>query len=416
MQDFILKNLVFQADKRAVVTAFCHDMSLLDFIEAGYISGDGRMQNGSLPDSFRKFEPVPFEIRGNVLQFDLFLSGEGTHTIKLQYRRNDAAEYVYLEFYSLYSDLYALTPYKGNIHCHTTDSDGLNTPENTLCVARQAGFDFVAFSEHRKFIDHTGDCKHLLDNLGINLFHAEEVHSLPLWVCHILSFGANSGISQRQESAEYKSDVEFAKEKYSDLPEDLREYAAQSDVILRYISEAGGLKIMCHPYWKHTGRINMPAKLNEIFFEKLPFDAMEIASADNANTSLANAKYTELAGNGFNLPVLAGSDWHGQNGERMQAAYNIVFAQKCSESSVADAVRIGNSVAVFGEDNPVVFGSVRLVNYALFLIRNFYSRRDADCEQLGLLMLYSLNCGNSFDKDISGLKASVDLQNFMLKA
>ena len=415
MFDFVLKNLVFPADETSVVTAFCHDMSLLENIEAGYISGDGRQQNGIFPDSFRMFEPIPFDICGNILTFEIFLAGEGTHTIKLQYERNGETEYVYLEFYSLYKDLYALTPYKGNIHCHTTDSDGLNTPENALCVAKQAGFDFVAFSEHRTFTDHTEDCKPLLDKLGITLFHSEEVHSLPSWVCHIMSFGAEKGVSQRQDMPQYQQDVAEAEANYSDLPENLRNYAAQSEVILRYISEAGGVGIMCHPYWKHGGRINMPSLLNDVFFEKLPFEAMEIANSDSANTSLTNSRYIELVKRGRQLPVLAGSDWHGQNGERMQCAYNIIFADKCEEKSISSAIKNGKCVAVFGESNPIAFGDFRLVNYALFLIRNYYLRRDADCERLGVLMLYSLNCDNSFEKDISELRAAIDLQKMMLK-
>ena len=416
MADFTLKNLVFRANQTTVITAFCHDMSLLQNIEAGYISGDGRHQDGSFPDSLRKFEPIPFDICGNIMQFQLYLAGEGSHTIKLQFERDGEKEYTYLEFYSLYDDLYKLEPYKGNIHCHTSDSDGLNAPENALCVTRQAGFDFTAFSEHRLYTDHTSDCKALTDSLGIKLFRAEEVHSLPIWMCHILSFGASEGISLRQDTPQYKSDVSEAMKNYPDLPENLQNYAAQAEVILCYISEAGGLGIMCHPYWKHSGRINMPAVLNDVFFEKLPFEAIEIATADNANTSLTNAKCFELARQGKNLPLLAGSDWHGQAGERMQCAYNIIFASKCDEQNIISAIKQHRCIAVFGEETPVVFGDFRLVNYALFLIRNFYSQRDALCERLGVLALYSISeQDNTFDKDIAELRAAVDLQNMMLK-
>ena len=84
MEHFKLKNLVYPADSKVIVTAFCSDLSLLENIEAGYISGDGRQQNGIFPDSFRMFEPIPFDICGNILTFEIFLAGEGTHTIKLQ--------------------------------------------------------------------------------------------------------------------------------------------------------------------------------------------------------------------------------------------------------------------------------------------------------------------------------------------
>lgn len=412
---FKLKNLVYPADSHVTVTAFCSDVSLLQKIEAGYISGNGCHQDGTMPDSLRKFEPVPFNICGNILEFQLYLCGEGLHNIKVQYEKDGETEYSYLEFYSLYEDLYRLVPYKGNFHCHTTDSDGLNTPQNALCVAREAGFDFIALSEHRLYSDHSADCLNVLDMLGIELFHAEEVHSLPLWVCHILSIGAEKSVSLRQDEEQYKTDVENARQKHSGLPEPLRDYAAQTEVLLRYISEAGGLGVMCHPYWKHSGRFNVPFQLADTFFENLAFEAIELVTADNANTSLVNAKYHDLVRKGRDLPVLAGSDWHGQNGERMERAYNIVFAASCDENSIVDAVRKRRCAAVFGEESPLVFGDFRMVNYALFLMRNYYSQRDNLCEQIGLLTLCALNGNSEFDGEISRLRAAVDLQKMMLK-
>ena len=118
---------------------------------------------------------------------------------------------------------------------------------------------------------------------------------------------------------------------------------------------------------------------------------------------------------GRDLPVLAGSDWHGQNGERMERAYNIVFAASCDENSIVDAVRKRRCAAVFGEESPLVFGDFRMVNYALFLMRNYYSQRDNLCEQIGLLTLCSLNGNSEFDGEISRLRAAVDLQKMMLK-
>ena len=311
--------------------------------------------------------------------------------------------------------MFELTPYKGNFHCHTTDSDGLNTPQNALCVAREAGFDFTAFSEHRCYSDHTSDCRELLECLGLKLFHAEEVHSLPKWVCHILSIGAGNSVSDLQDMAQYRADVQNELANFPELPEELRYYAAQSSVLLRYISEAGGLGVMCHPYWKQAGRFNVPIQLTDVFFDKLNYDAVELATGDNANTSLVNSRYQAVCRAGRNIPMLAGSDWHGQTGERMEQAYNVIFASSCDEKNIVEAIRQNRCAAVFGEEKPLVFGEFRLVNYTLFLLRNFYTERDTLCERLGLLTLSSLTGETSFDGEISRLKAAIDLQNMMLK-
>ena len=414
MAIFQLKNLVFPADTQVTVTVFCNDPAVLKKIEAGYISGDGCHQDRSMPDSLRKFEPIPFNVCGNNLDFQLMLRGEGFHTIKLQFEIDGQSDYEYLEFYSLYEDLFKLNPYKGNFHSHTTDSDGLHSPQNTLCIAREAGFDYAAFSEHRLYTDHTDEFEGLCDRLGTKLFHAEEVHSLPRWVCHILSIGANAGVSQLQSSEPFIAEVEKAKNNYTELDQTLQSYAAQSEVITKYIKMRGGKAVLCHPYWKHTGRLNVPKQLTDILFRKIAFDAVELITCEYENNSLANARYHELAAEGKALPVMAGNDWHGQNGERMECAYNISFAEDCSETGIIDAIVNRRNTAVFGENDPMVFGDFRMVSYALFLIKNFYPAYNSVSEQLGLDILCSIDSGE-FSSRSAELKAQLDLMKMMLK-
>ena len=40
---------------------------------------------------------------------------------------------------------------KGELHCHTTRSDGKCTPEETIAYYEQDGFDFLALTDHRKY-------------------------------------------------------------------------------------------------------------------------------------------------------------------------------------------------------------------------------------------------------------------------
>ena len=42
------------------------------------------------------------------------------------------------------------TWFKGNLHTHTTVSDGSRTPETTAQAYREAGYDFLALSDHMK--------------------------------------------------------------------------------------------------------------------------------------------------------------------------------------------------------------------------------------------------------------------------
>lgn len=43
--------------------------------------------------------------------------------------------------------------YKGNIHSHTTVSDGMLTPEQSVKLYKDNGYHFLCFSEHDIFTD-----------------------------------------------------------------------------------------------------------------------------------------------------------------------------------------------------------------------------------------------------------------------
>ena len=44
--------------------------------------------------------------------------------------------------------------YKGNLHCHTTLSDGQMTPEQIVNAYYDHGYAFVALSDHDRFYSH----------------------------------------------------------------------------------------------------------------------------------------------------------------------------------------------------------------------------------------------------------------------
>ena len=38
--------------------------------------------------------------------------------------------------------------YKGNLHTHTTDSDGLKSPDDVKRLYKSLGYDFLALTDH----------------------------------------------------------------------------------------------------------------------------------------------------------------------------------------------------------------------------------------------------------------------------
>ncbi|MDD4519176.1 MAG: hypothetical protein PHH90_11890, partial [Limnochordia bacterium] len=41
--------------------------------------------------------------------------------------------------------------FRGNIHCHSTRSDGAKEPEEVFAWYQQEGYDFIALTDHERF-------------------------------------------------------------------------------------------------------------------------------------------------------------------------------------------------------------------------------------------------------------------------
>ena len=122
---------------------------------------------------------------------------------------------------------------KGNLHCHTTLSDGKGTPD---AVARQyanAGYDFLAITDHRRYNVSQGKCND--DLLIIPGMEADRfVDGVGMPVVHIVALGqeAHNGYSDAQEVVYEKGGTQ---EGCQDIIDD--------------VTAAGNLAILCHPQW-----------------------------------------------------------------------------------------------------------------------------------------------------------------------
>ncbi len=61
--------------------------------------------------------------------------------------------------------------YKGNLHTHTTVSDGRLTPQEAIAAYAQGGYDFLALTDHNAVVDYDG-----LDPQGLTLISGSEIN------------------------------------------------------------------------------------------------------------------------------------------------------------------------------------------------------------------------------------------------
>ncbi len=108
--------------------------------------------------------------------------------------------------------------YRGNLHTHTTVSDGRRSPEEALAWYRRQGYDFVALTDHWKPAG-------ALEHDGLLVIPGAEFDGVDpeLGMYHVVGLD----ITEVAERGSLNS----------------------PDAVVSYIADQGGLAILCHPYW-----------------------------------------------------------------------------------------------------------------------------------------------------------------------
>lgn len=118
---------------------------------------------------------------------------------------------------------------KGNLHTHSTRSDGVRTPQEAIDHYKRNGYDFLAITDHGTLVDPTK-----LDNRGMTLIPAQEI-------CLGTS---KAGTTTHIVAANI----------HETLP--LRDFDPATDPqrAIDLTADQGGFTIIAHPYWSglHT--------------------------------------------------------------------------------------------------------------------------------------------------------------------
>lgn len=124
---------------------------------------------------------------------------------------------------------------KGNLHCHTTRSDAVSSPETVMRQYAAMGYDFLALTDHRFY----NYASYAPDTDLLVLPGMELDASLPGPGCHCIHL-VSVGPEQDKGNS-FAQDQRFDTLKAAD--------AAGTLPMLRCIQEANNLPIFCHPEW-----------------------------------------------------------------------------------------------------------------------------------------------------------------------
>lgn len=206
--------------------------------------------------------------------------------------------------------------FRGNLHTHSTVSDGLKTPDEVIRIYRNEGYDFLAFTDHWK-PSGSGEKDGLLLIPGCEYDVGGNAAD---GIYHIVAIGPDHLV----------------------LPGRSSELTAQD--VLDAIHKAGGYAILAHPSWS----LNQPGEICKL----KGVDASEIYNtlSDvpwNGRRGDSSVILDTAAALGTVLPLVASDDSHFYTGEQCT---NFIWLQadELTEAAVMDALFAGRFYASQG--------------------------------------------------------------------
>ena len=245
----------------------------------------------------------------------------------------------------------ALPQWKGNFHCHTTRSDGQLSPKDAAEQYRQAGYDFLSLTDHRKVTDPREAKSDLLLIPGLELdYHVMGRH---LQAVHIIGVGVDGGLMDDK-------DVLASPQRGIDL-----------------IRSHGGLAIFAHPAWS----LNEPETIEGLRGLSAAEIYNRVSDAPwNARRGDSSSILDACFSDGCLLPLVAGDDAHHYDGDQCHSAL-IACAPACTERDILAALEAGRVYASQGpriHSLTVEGGVVHLrctpCRQVIFSSNSFYSR------------------------------------------
>ncbi len=214
---------------------------------------------------------------------------------------------------------------KGNFHMHTTESDGRLSPSEAVRLYKEAGYDFVALSDHRKVNSEKEEDGFLV--LSGAEWDTGDVNRFPVY--HILGIGM-----ERPMRPIYRRAADIFHR--APLPQE----------IIGAIREAGGIAILAHPAWS----VMTPEEI---------FDLRGLSGAEIYNTFSGlpwnpdradSSEYFDIwAKNGCFIPCFGGDDAHHYNGEETKC-HTRVGARELNRKGILKAVKAGR---IYASQGPV---------------------------------------------------------------
>ena len=237
--------------------------------------------------------------------------------------------------------------YKGNLHSHTVNSDGILTPEESVKLFKEHGYHFLCFSEHDKYTDYreTFNCEDFIILPGLeasaNLYDSEE-SGLRMKVHYIHGILGTEEMQKNAELPLYQNnDIHTVPKYYGDwdgakVAQELADEMAAHGLIATYN----------HPIWSRVRE--------EEFIHTENIWALEIFNYNTVNES--NTGYDEtywdiMLREGICMNAFASDDNHNEGlFDDACGGYIVVKAENLTHEDIVTNMLTGNYYSSSGPE------------------------------------------------------------------
>ena len=202
------------------------------------------------------------------------------------------------------------TWYRGNLHAHTTESDGRREPQAVIDDYAARGYDFLAISDHDLLTD-----PDRFDSAGMLLIRGNEVTARGP---HLLHVNADRVVEPRPD---------------------------RQQVLFDIAENAESLAILAHPNW-HRTYDHYPQELLETLEGHVGIEIYNGVIERLPGSAYATDRWDRLLGKGHRVWGFAHDDSHLDTD--VELGWNVVFARSRTPQDLLDAMRRGSFYASTG--------------------------------------------------------------------
>ena len=211
--------------------------------------------------------------------------------------------------------------FRGNLHMHTTVSDGRLDPISAREEYRKAGYDFIAVTDHWQMSENVPSKDgSMLELSGVEYDTGDMVHTK---VFHILGIGMNRPAFETKDH---------------NIP---------PQKIIDCIREAGGIAILAHPTWSIMNPDDI-SKCKGIAGAEI-YNTVSNVDYFNGRRSDASHYFDIWADNGCLVRPFASDDCHMYKGEQTQN-FIMVKAKELTLEAILSAIEKGDFYASQGPE------------------------------------------------------------------